>query len=297
MLFSMTGFASREAAIPGWSWTTELRGVNGKSLDLRLRLPDIDGLEANCRKQLQAKLGRGNVTLSVKLQRDEGAATATLKPEVLSSTLELLGEIEATAASKGVKLAKCRATDIASVKGVLDFSDDGGDKTAEPLRRAILESFEDTLTDFIDARKQEGESLYSVLSAQIDRIEELITAASKSADERDEAQRASIKRALSKLLSTGDMPDENRLVQELALIAVKTDVTEELDRLHAHIRSARELLVTDGPVGRKLDFLMQEFNREANTLCSKSQSSALTSIGLDLKTVIDQMREQVQNIE
>lgn len=293
---SMTGFAAVQGSVDGWSWTTDIRSVNGRSLDLRLRLPDIDGLEPEFRKRLQSRLGRGNVTVQVKLSRDESAAEMTLNEAVLEQSLRLLGHISAAAKASGVETTPVSATDIAMMRGVLESADAAAKETAH-LKAPLVSSFDACLTAFIADREREGAALSSVIDDQINQIEALTEAASDTLGDRDAAQKASMERALSRLLDTGDMPDEARLAQELALIAVKTDVTEELDRLRAHIAAARDLVVTDGPVGRKLDFLMQEFNREANTLCSKAQSAALTTIGLDLKTVIDQMREQVQNIE
>ncbi len=296
-LMSMTGFAAIEGAYEGWAWTADIRAVNGRSLELRLRVPDLDGLEATLRKQMQAKLGRGNVTVQIKLQRESGAAKTVLNAEALVTTLGHLAEIEAEAKSRGMDIAPMRASDIAMIKGVLDAPDSSLGEEAGPLRDAILNSMDACLGNFIADRAREGAALAGVLDEQVNRIEALTVAAKSAAEAREEAQKANLQRALARLLSATEVPDEARLNQELALIAVKTDVTEELDRLASHVSAARDLLTTKGPVGRKLDFLMQEFNREANTLCSKAQSSELTAIGLDLKTVIDQMREQVQNIE
>lgn len=294
---SMTSFASLEGAISGWNWTIEIRGVNGKTLDIRLRLPDIEGLEAALRQRLQSALGRGNVTASIKMQRDDTAPVSNLDPDALAATIEIIGKIEAAASLKGVTLAPCSASDIANFRGVIDYSEDAAAKDTAVLKSAVIESFEKALAAFVSERRREGTALAHVLQDQIARIETLIGDAETAIGAREEAQRSAMERALEKVLAASDGIDEGRLLQELALIAVKTDVTEEIDRLKAHVGAARELLQVSGPVGRKLDFLMQEFNREANTLCSKSQSSALTAIGLDLKTLIDQMREQVQNIE
>ncbi|MDJ0640233.1 MAG: YicC/YloC family endoribonuclease [Paracoccaceae bacterium] len=296
-LMSMTGFAAIEGAYEGWAWTADIRAVNGRSLELRLRVPDLEGLEATLRKRMQAKLGRGNVTVQIKLQRDSAAAKSVLNAEALVAALGHLAEIEAEAKSRGMDITPMRASDIAMMKGVLDAPDSSLGDGAGPLRDAVLKSMDACLEAFLKDRAREGAALTSVMEDQINRIEALTAAAKSAAEAREDAQKTSLQRALERLLSTTEVPDETRLTQELALIAVKTDVTEELDRLVSHVAAARDLMKTKGPVGRKLDFLMQEFNREANTLCSKAQSSDLTAIGLDLKTVIDQMREQVQNIE
>ena len=263
-----------------------------------MRLPDLDGLEPALRKRMQDRLARGNVSVGVRLVRAEGAATARLNPDGLEAALALLKQVEDAADSAGLPLAPLTASDVAAMRGVLEAGDAGlSEETVGELRSAILKTCDTGLEAFIADRAREGAALAGVISAQIDRIEALTADAAEAVGDREAAQKAAMEAALKKLLDATDVPDEARMRQELALIAVKTDVTEELDRLVAHVAAARALIDTTGPVGRKLDFLMQEFNREANTLCSKAQSAALTAIGLDLKTVIDQMREQVQNIE
>ncbi|MEM7717839.1 MAG: YicC/YloC family endoribonuclease [Pseudomonadota bacterium] len=292
----MTGFAAVQGSFEGWTWSADIRAVNGRSLDIRLRLPDVEGLEPQLRKLLQSRLGRGNVTVQLKLLRPDEATALHLNDTALLDALKVLEHINNAAEAAGVPLTPVSPSDVAAMRGVLDVTDSASVETG-PLKAPLLDSLTTCLDAFIEDRSREGAALAEVLTDQITQIETLTEAAQASLGDREAAQRSTLERALGKLLEAGDMPDEARLVQELALIAVKTDVTEEIDRLRAHIEAARGLLATEGPVGRKLDFLMQEFNREANTLCSKAQSSALTSIGLDLKTVIDQMREQVQNIE
>jgi uncharacterized protein (TIGR00255 family) len=297
MTVSMTGFAARRGQGAGHSWAWDIRSVNGKGLDLRLRVPDwIDGLELALRAELQKALGRGNVSLSLKVARDEGAAQALrLNPQVLEGVLQALGQVEAAAMAAGVTLAQPTAADVLAVRGVLETS--ATEEDTAPLRAAILADLPGLLADFHAMREGEGAALQAVIGAQIDRIEALVTeAASEAGARRDRAAQA-MTEALQRLSQTGEGFDEARVAQELALLAVKQDVTEELDRLVAHVAAARALWADPAPVGRKFDFLMQEFLREANTLLSKSQDKALTRVGLDLKTVIDQMREQVQNVE
>jgi len=195
----------------------------------------------------------------------------------------------------GVTLAQATAADVLAVRGVLDTGSVEEDTAS--LRAAILGDLPALLAEFNAMRAAEGAALKGVIAAQLDRIEALTGDAKREAEARRDAQAAALRDALAKVLANADGVDEARLTQELAMIAVKNDVTEELDRLTAHIAAARDLLTETAPVGRKFDFLMQEFMREANTLCSKAQSLRLTRIGLDLKTVIDQMREQVQNVE
>ncbi|MGR3511683.1 MAG: YicC/YloC family endoribonuclease [Paracoccaceae bacterium] len=295
-LMSMTGFAAVQGSVDGWNWTADIRAVNGRSLDVRLRMPDVDGLEPEMRKRLQARLGRGNVTVQVKLARDDGAQGLGVNAAALDQALTILGQVAEAAKTAGLPVAPVSPAEIATMRGVLE-SGDTAQTDLSLLKAPLLESLTTCLDAFIADRAREGAALAEVITGQIDEIARLTDAAEAALGDRETAQKAAMERALARLLDAGDMPDEARLAQELALIAVKSDVAEELDRLRAHITAARDLLTTEGPVGRKLDFLMQEFNREANTLCSKAQSSALTAIGLDLKTVIDQMREQVQNIE
>ncbi len=296
MTRSMTGFASAEGHAGDWQWSWDLRSVNGRGLDLRLRIPDwIDGLEAALRTQLQAVANRGNVTLSLKLSRADGAADLSLNTDALNRALTLLAEVEVQAANAKLALAPTTSAEILGLRGVLEtgatVSDTG------PLKAALLDSLENVLSEFVAMRSTEGAALEAVLSGQVDQIEELVGQARDHLPDRSEKASAALTSALHKVIETADGMDPDRVTQELALIAVKTDVAEELDRLDGHVSAARELVAGDGPKGRKLDFLIQEFNREANTLCSKAQFAPLTRVGLDLKHVIDQMREQVQNVE
>ena len=296
-LRSMTGFASFQGGDETWQFSGDIRAVNSRGLDLRIRVPDwVEGLEPEVRKRLQAGIARGSVTLSIRIVRDDAVPNVALNTEQLIAALNLISDIEAAASAEHVTLAPTRAADIAAMRGVIDQGDPGASDTSE-LKKSVLEEVDALLKAFDADRAREGAALADVLSDQIDQVGSLAKRAADAAGDRTEASRAAMDRSLSRLLEATEVPDEARLLQELALIALKTDVTEELDRLSAHIIAARDLLELSGPVGRKLDFLMQEFNREANTLCSKAQSTELTSVGLDLKAVIDQMREQVQNVE
>ncbi len=296
-LRSMTGFASFQTGFETWRVTGDIRSVNGRGLDLRMRVPDwVEGLEPEIRKRLQAGIGRGSVILNLRVAREDAAHDTAINADQLNAALNMLADIEAAANENGLTLEPTRATDIAAMRGVIDQIDAGaGDTTA--LKGAVLSQVDALLEAFDADRAREGAALADILGGQVDQVAELSVRAADAVGDRAQASRAAMERGLARLLDTTEVPDEARLLQELAMIAVKTDVTEELDRLSAHIAAARGLLATSGPVGRKLDFLMQEFNREANTLCSKAQSTELTSVGLDLKAVIDQMREQVQNVE
>ncbi|WP_235857753.1 YicC/YloC family endoribonuclease [Marimonas lutisalis] len=296
MIQSMTGFASAKGQMGAYGWNWELRSVNAKGLDLRLRVPDwIGGLEAALRTRLGAALSRGSVTLSLRVQREDDAGTLAVNQAQLDAVLTALAQVEERAHEKGVSLGPTRASDILGQRGVLEQVS-AEDDTA-PLRDALLKAFEPLLAEFLDMRAAEGRALNDVLNTQIAQIEALTASAAAAAVDRRADMAEALRHALARVLDNAAGADEDRVAQELALIAVKADITEELDRLTAHVGAARDLLAADGPVGRKLDFLTQEFNREANTLCSKSQSKALTAIGLELKAVIDQLREQVQNVE
>jgi len=297
MTVSMTGFAARRGAGAGFGWSWDIRSVNGKGLDLRLRVPDwVDGLELALRAELQKALARGNVSLSLRLSRDAGEAQALrVNDAILSGVLAALARAEEMAMASGVTLAQATAADVLAMRGVLETGAVEEDTT--PLRGAILADLPGLLADFHAMRAAEGTALAGVIAGQLDRIEVLVAAARTQAEARRDRAGEMLRTAMTRLLDNADGLDEARVAQELALLAVKQDVTEETDRLTAHVAAARALLAEPAPVGRKFDFLMQEFLREANTLLSKSQDLALTRTGLDLKTVIDQMREQVQNVE
>jgi uncharacterized protein (TIGR00255 family) len=297
MITSMTGQASRSgrAAEAGWLW--DLRSVNGKGLDLRLRLPEgLDAIETPLRTALAGRFQRGSISVTLRLTRDPAAAGARLNPAALAAVLDGLAAVGREAAARGLPLAAAGAAEVLAFRGVLEAAlpddiDDG------PLRAAILADAAAAINDLAAARAAEGEALARVIAAQIDRVADLTGAAVAEAAASADDMAAALRRNLARILSETEAMDAARLAQELALLAVKADVTEETDRLAAHVEAARALLGAGGPVGRRLDFLTQEFHREANTLCSKAPSIALTRIGLDLKGVIDQMREQVQNVE
>ncbi|WP_245306279.1 YicC/YloC family endoribonuclease [Roseovarius aestuariivivens] len=296
MLKSMTAFASRTGASDRFTWSWDLRAVNGKGLDLRLRVPDwIDGLEAGLRARLGKALDRGNVTVSLRLQAGEATQTAKLDEAHLEAALDAMAEIEARAMTRGLSLAPATAADLLAVRGVFEPGGEAETDTAA-LCEALLADFEPVLADFLDMRAAEGQALSDILLGQIARIATLTESAEAAAEARRPQMEAAFRSAMARVLQDG-AGDEARIAQELAILAVKADVTEEIDRLHAHVGAARDLLAQGSPVGRKLDFLSQEFNREANTLCSKAQNTDLGAVGLDLKAAIERMREQVQNVE
>ncbi|MBS9716338.1 YicC family protein [Pseudohalocynthiibacter aestuariivivens] len=296
MVNSMTGFATGRGQNETYSWTWELRSVNAKGLDLRLRVPDwISGLEQALRGILSKRIARGSVNLTLRVLREDSAETQSLNQDQMRRVLAQIAEVEIAAAEADISLVPTRASDVMAQRGVLEMSSAEDDSGA--LMAALLADFEPLVADFSKMRASEGAALQSVISGQIDHIGELTKRAKVVAEDRKPKVAEQLRANLALVLENMQGVDESRLAQELALLAVKADVTEEIDRLMAHVDAANELLKTKGSIGRKLDFLMQEFMREANTLCSKSQSVDLTSLGLDLKATIDQMREQVQNVE
>lgn len=296
MIHSMTAFASARGASGPWSWAWELRSVNARGLDLRLRVPDwLEGLEAGLRADLGKALNRGSVTLSLKLTRADDGGQVQVNAPVLSDVLAAMAQVEDAAMEQGVTLAPSNASDVLQLRGVLDTGPTDVDPA--PLVKELRAALQPLLTDFLSMRASEGTALADILGTQIDTVETLTIQAAALAKDRRTAMEDTLRANLARVMENVADTDPDRVAQELALIAVKADVTEEIDRLRAHVTAARELMQSNGPVGRKLDFLTQEFNREANTLCSKSQNRDLTTVGLELKAVIDQMREQVQNVE
>ena len=296
MVKSMTGFASLRGEWGAYSWAWDMRAVNARGLDVRLRLPDwIEGLDGPARAAVTGVAARGNVTLGLKLAREAGASGERLDEAMLARVLGQLAQIDTAAAEAGLKLERASAADILGLRGVL--VSDTGEEDLAPLARAIAADLPALVQAFDTMRQTEGVALADVLHAQLERIAGLTAEAATLAEARKAQMAEKLRENLARVLDNSEGADAPRVAQELAMIAVKTDVTEEIDRLHAHVAAARDLLAADGAVGRKLDFLAQEFNREANTLCSKAQSPDLTRVGLDLKATIDQMREQVQNVE
>jgi uncharacterized protein (TIGR00255 family) len=300
MIQSMTAFAGRSGAQGTHAWTWDLRGVNARGLDLRLRLPEaMPALEATVRAALSASLARGSITLNLRLTRLDPVTSIALDEAHLDRVLTALARIAARAGAAGLTIAPPTAADILAIRGVAPATapEPAYDTADDSLATALRSGLDALIADFIKMRRAEGAALADVIAQQLDRIEALVAEASAIAEARRAETRAALRAALRRVFEDVPEFDEARLAQEIALLAVRSDVTEELDRLNAHVAAARALLHEAGPQGRKLDFLAQEFNREANTLCSKAQSADLTRAGLDLKAVIDQMREQIQNVE
>ncbi len=291
-LSSMTGFARAEGALGETRWVWEIKSVNGRGLEPRFRLPPgYDFLELDLRKALSEKFSRGsfNAFLSLKGAAVEGAFV--VNRAALSSAIKLVEEIRLA-----VDCDKPRPEGLLALRGVVEQESALDDEDARAaLAAALKKSFEDALALLAHARLSEGAAIGALISSQLDAISRLTADARANAEAAPAAIRARIAAQLADLLA-GSI-DEARLAEEASMLALRADIREELDRLDAHVEAGRALVAKGGVIGRKLDFLTQEFNREANTLCSKAQDMALKRIGLDLKGVIDQMREQVQNLE
>lgn len=291
---SMTGFGRYEGRTEGAEFTWELRSVNGKSLEMRVRLPQgFESLEPSLRKLTGERLSRGNLQISLSVRRTAREASLIINRELLDSLLRLSDEIVRTG-----RATLPAADGLLAMRGVIDVAESVPDADLlERQQRDAMLGFEAALADLVSARHEEGNLLLQTLLDKLNHIAVLVEKAEGDPSRSLEALRERLRAQVADLVAASTSLDEGRLHQEAALLATRFDVREELDRLRAHIVSARDLLAAGGPSGRRLDFLSQEFNRESNTLCSKSSSAALTAIGLDLKVVVDQFREQVQNIE
>ena len=292
---SMTGFARAAGQNEALSWTWEVKSVNGRGLDARLRLPGgFEALEPKLRAALAARLRRGNVHVTLQVRRMAVAAGLRVNDEMLDW---LVGEVRRLEGRLGLNAAPVDPAALLAMRGVIEVEEEDPAALLETAGAALLESFETALDELVAMRRAEGARLAEALRAQVDRIAELAKAARDNPARSPEAIRARLREQVRRLLEADGELDEGRLYQEAVLLAARADIEEELDRLDSHVAAARELLAADEAVGRRLDFLAQEFNREANTLCAKSNDAEITRIGLALKAVIDQFREQVQNIE
>jgi uncharacterized protein (TIGR00255 family) len=292
---SMTGFGRAEGVHDGMNWVWEARSVNGRGLDVRLRLPPgNDAIEPSVREVTGKRIVRGNVSATLTLERQSNGGAVRLNEQVLGEILRAADRVKEITGG-----ARPDTAALLSMKGVLELGDAGIDPPDVRIgrERALIAGFELAAGRLADARRAEGARLEAVIRDQISEIERLTAAVRASPSRSIDAIQGRIKEQMSRLLESADTLDQDRLHQEAVLVATRADVEEELARLDAHVEAARAILDEPSAVGRKLDFLAQEFNREANTLCSKANAVDITRLGLALKTVIDQLREQVQNVE
>lgn len=293
-LQSMTGFARTQGQFEETSWVWELRSVNGKGLDLRLRIPSgFEALEVKSRKLLTTYFTRGNVQISLSVTQSSSASLPYINQEAVSTLLEAARELQQRV---GGDLPS--AAELMAMRGVVELQEKQlNDEEKDTLHLAILESLKEAAEALLSMRQGEGRAIAEVLRQQVEKIEQLHRQIEANDARSPEAIKQQLQTQIDKIVENNAEFDDQRLYQEVAILAAKADLQEELDRLAVHVKAAQDLLRSDGPVGRRLDFLAQEFNRECNTICSKSNSAEVTSIGLDMKLIIDQFREQLQNME
>jgi len=293
-LSSMTGFARGQAAAGAYAWSWEIKSVNAKGLDLRFRLPTgWDAVELPARSRANAALARGTVYANLTVERKGAAPAVKINEPVLAAVIGALKRLEGKVAAAPPSL-----DGILSLKGVMEVGDT--DERAEDrlaAEAAIVAGFADTLAALVANRREEGAALGQLLGARLAEVATLTARAEAAPGRKPEAIKARLAEQIAVLLSSSERFDADRLHQEAVLIASKADIREELDRLAAHVGQAQKLIAEGGAIGRRLDFLAQELHRESNTLTAKSNDVELTNTGLELKTVVEQFREQVQNLE
>ncbi len=293
-LQSMTGFARSQGEMEQTSWVWELRSVNGKGLDLRVRVPSgYEAVETQARTILSKLFKRGNIQVSLNVTKSATATLPVVNHAAVDALMTSARELQKTTGGDLPTLAE-----VFSMRGVVELAEaDLDEKTQEKRNTLIVESLNQAANDLVKMRQGEGVAIAEVLRQQITKIGELQLSIENNDSRTPQAIKTQLQSQVDKLIEANSNFDEQRLYQEAAILAAKADLQEELDRLKVHVSSANDLLSGPGPVGRQLDFLAQEFNRECNTICSKSNSAEVTSIGLDMKLIIDQFREQLQNME
>ena len=293
-LQSMTGFARREGTSGRWRWAWELRSVNGKGLDLRLRLPPgLERMENDVRRLAGERFSRGNMQASLSVSAGESRIETVLNQEALSAVLALRDQLGGI-----IDPAPLQLDTLLAIRGIIEFRDrEDGDEAIAARDSDIVDGLIAALVDLRQMRELEGAALSRVLLDHVSTIEGLTQVVERDPSRSPQEIAGRLAAQVAMLMDGSGKLDRERLHAEAALLATKADLREEIDRLKAHVVAARDLLSKGGPVGRKLDFLAQEFNRESNTICSKSNAAAVTAAGIELKVVIDQFREQVQNLE
>ena len=293
----MTGFSSLSGQSDGRDWSWEMRSVNGRGLDIRVRLPDqCERLEAGVRQAVSGVCARGRVSVSLNVGDRANAPGLPARPDDVDAALDAAQMIADAAAAKDIRLANSSPADILTIAS---FVQDQRERRvgASELVMALEETIGEVVGSWDESRSSEGRSIKRVLDEQLRAVKALASKAKKAVNAARSNAKDRLRDEVTRLLAVGDDLDEDRIAMELALLAVKSDVSEEVDRIETHALAMRQLLEAGGVVGRRLDFLTQELNREANTLCSKAVPSELKAVGLELKIEVDRMREQVQNIE
>ena len=293
-LQSMTGFARREGTSGRYRWAWELRSVNGKGLDLRLRLPTgTEHLETEVRKLAAECFSRGNMQVNLTVSASEAGVETVVNQSALAAVLSLRDQLRDV-----IDPAPLRLDTLLSIRGIVDFREPEEQEGERAVRDAdLLSGLRLALADMTSMRESEGLALHLVLLEQVESIEMLTRQIEADPSRSVASITARLASQVALVMDGGSMVDQDRLYGEVALLAAKADIREEVDRLRTHVTAARDLLRKGGPVGRKLDFLSQEFNRESNTICPKSNAATVTAAGIELKVVIDQFREQIQNLE
>jgi uncharacterized protein (TIGR00255 family) len=293
-LYSMTGFARADGSALGYRWTWEVRSVNGKGLDVRCRLPaGFERLEPQARERCAGRLTRGNIQATLSVTSDGTNSRIKINEGVLDEVLAAMGRVAGRIDARPPSL-----DGIMAIRGIVELIDGEIDESDRlRLDSEILARLNDALEDLVASRAREGEAIGSVLDQRLRQIAELVKSAESSPARQPDVIRTRLAEQVAALLDATPGLDPDRLHQEAVILAMKADIREEIDRIDAHVAAATDLLTRGGPVGRRLDFLAQEFGREANTLCAKSNDRELTAIGLELKAVVDQLREQIQNLE
>lgn len=293
-LSSMTGFARVSGSWENYHWTWEIKSVNGRNLDVRCRTPQgLDAVEQMARKILKDNIARGSVNINLQMNRDTDSTSFKVNQEMLDALVEI-----ATTTAMNNHLPQPSLDALMGVRDVIQYVEAEEDEATIKARDgALKKSFTEALDAFKSSRDTEGAAMQDVLTGLLDEIERLVKEADNLAQDLPDLIKKRYMEKVNALLDEKTGIDPDRIAQEVVLLATKADIKEEIDRLYAHIEAGRSHINADGQIGRKLDFLTQEFNREANTLCSKASDIRLTDIGLSLKTTIDQFREQVQNIE
>ncbi|MAI17635.1 MAG: YicC family protein [Rhodobacteraceae bacterium TMED111] len=294
----MTGYASDTILVGDFSLDAEIKSVNSKSFDLKIYLPEyMTSMENDIRQLVSKQIARGSIVLKIKAKHnDEASSNFTLNNEVLNTAIDEIKTIEQKCDEKNIQFSPLTILDFFSVKGVWEENKISQTDSVE-LKSVMLDKLSELIKKFIETRRIEGQGLQAILVEKLSSIMEFIKEIDKILPDRSRHLKKNFKTALDRVINEQNQLDEIRLEQEIALLVIKQDIQEELDRLKVHIVSMQDLVNSSNVVGKKLDFLSQELNREVNTICSKSQYSDLTKLGIEMKTLVDQFREQVQNVE